>query len=52
MDYYASSRTGQQVMFVSPTLTQGVHTLKLRVTGSKNLASSNTYITVDRADVN
>jgi hypothetical protein len=52
VDYYASSRTGQQVMFVSPTLTQGAHTLKLRVTGTKNAASSNTFITVDRTDVN
>ena len=35
----------------SPVLPSGSHTLKVRVTGTNNAASSNSYIVADRVDV-
>lgn len=43
----AASPLTQQVLFASPILTQGLHTIRLRVTGTKNAASSNTYVVHD-----
>jgi O-glycosyl hydrolase len=51
VDLYASSRTDQVLQWTSPSLTPGTHTLKVRVTGSKNPASSYYYVPADRVDV-
>jgi hypothetical protein len=51
VDFYATARAGNTLLFSSPPLAQGTHTFKLRVTSTKNAASSGTTITVDRIDV-
>jgi GH43 family beta-xylosidase len=51
IDYYSSIRVGEQRIYVSPTLANGPHTLKIRVTGDKNAASTNTVISLDRIEV-
>jgi hypothetical protein len=51
VDFYAATRAGNTLLFSSPTLAQGTHTFKLRVTSTKNTASSGTTVTVDRIDV-
>ncbi len=51
VDYYSSIRVGEQLVYLSPTLPAGPHTLKVRVTGSKNASSSNTVISLDRIEV-
>ena len=38
-------------MFTSPVLPAGSHTFRIRVTGTKNAGSSNTYVVPDRVDV-
>lgn len=51
VDYYAPSRQNQEAVYTSPSLRLGQHTLTLKLTGTKNPASRNTFVTVDRADV-
>ena len=51
VDYYSSLRVGEQLTYVSPTLAPGPHTLKIRVTGEKNPASTSTQVSVDRIEV-
>lgn len=51
VDYYSSIRVGEQLLYLSPALTPGPHTLKLRVTGDKNPASGSTVISLDRIEV-
>jgi hypothetical protein len=51
IDQYSISRTDQATLFTSPILSSGIHTLKLRVTGTKNSASTGTTIAVDRVDI-
>ncbi|NOU69813.1 hypothetical protein GC096_38010 [Paenibacillus sp. LMG 31461] len=51
IDTYASSRSDQQKIFESKDLMNQEHVLRLRVTGDKNANSSNTYVTIDRADI-
>ncbi|OCT10776.1 hypothetical protein A8709_23370 [Paenibacillus pectinilyticus] len=51
VDQYASTRSDNVLLYTSPTLTSGPHTLKVRVTGTKNASSSGTFITADRVDV-
>ncbi len=51
VDYYSSIRVGEQLLYISPTLAAGAHTLKIRVTGDKNPASTSTVISVDRVEV-
>jgi uncharacterized protein YjdB len=43
VDLYAASAQTQVLVWTSPTLTQGTHTFKIRATGLKNAASSNTW---------
>jgi endo-1,4-beta-xylanase len=45
------SNVGNQLVFTSPTLTRGAHTLRVRVTGTKNASSSNFYVSADRVDI-
>jgi hypothetical protein len=51
VDFYNANRTEQQLLYTSPVLTSGTHTIKVRVTGNKNAASSDTVVTADRIDV-
>jgi GH43 family beta-xylosidase len=51
IDYHRSIRQGEQLVYVSPHVSYGAHTLKVRVTGDKNPASSGTAISIDRAEV-
>ena len=51
VDLYSPSRTGDVPVWRSPVLPAGTHTLKIRVTGTKNTASSGYYVTIDRADI-
>jgi len=50
-DYYLPIRQGEQLVYVSPRVPPGKHTLVLRVTGNKDAASSAAYVSVDRAEV-
>lgn len=51
IDTYAASRADNVLLYTSPTLANGTHTLKVRVTGTKNASSSATFVTVDRVDI-
>ncbi len=51
IDLYASATQGNMPVYTSPVLANGAHTLKLRVTGTRNGSSSGTYVTVDHLDV-
>jgi beta-glucanase (GH16 family) len=51
VDYYAPTRTDKALVYTSPVLASGTHTLKVRVTGTKNAGSSGYAVTADRADV-
>ena len=51
VDYYASSLGNYELLYTSPTLTAGQHTLKVRVTGTKNASSTNYYVNADRVDI-
>ncbi|MEK4295513.1 glycosyl hydrolase family 95 catalytic domain-containing protein [Paenibacillus sp. FSL R5-0914] len=51
VDTYASSRLDQQLLFESSEMLNQEHVLKIRVTDQKNDNSNNTYISVDRADI-
>lgn len=51
VDTYASTRSDNTLVFTSATLANGEHTIRVRVTGTKNTASSGTYIVADRLEV-
>jgi hypothetical protein len=52
IDLFSSvSNVGNQLVFTSPTLSRGTHTLRVRVTGTKNASSSNFYVSADRVDI-
>ncbi|MFD0693620.1 glycoside hydrolase [Paenibacillus sp. GCM10027628] len=51
VDLYAASRSDNQFVYSTPTLPSSAHTLKVRVTGRKNPASSFTYVPADRIDI-
>lgn len=51
IDFYSVNKTGDVLMWTSPVLANGIHTFKLRVTGSSNPASTGTVIVIDRADI-
>lgn len=50
-DQYLPIRQGEQLVYTSPELSFGPHTLVLRATGEKNAASGGTSISFDRAEV-
>lgn len=50
-DAYAATRVDNSFLFATPTLGNGQHTLKVRVTGLKNPASSGYNVLADRIDV-
>ncbi len=51
VDFYSASRADNVLVYTSPVLSQGQHTLKVRVTGTKNKNSRGYNITADRANV-
>lgn len=50
-DLYSSARAEQVLAFTTPLLTSGTHTIRIRVTGTKNAASTGRVVTADRIDV-
>jgi hypothetical protein len=50
IDFYAATRTGNQLMWTSPVLPSGDHVFKVRVTGTKNTSSTNSWVVPDRVD--
>jgi mannan endo-1,4-beta-mannosidase len=51
VDLYSATRVGNQLVWTSPVLPAGNHTFKLRVTGTKNASSTNSFVVVDRVDI-
>ncbi|MFG2040037.1 hypothetical protein [Dactylosporangium sp. NPDC048998] len=51
VDNYAPTRNASGVAWTSPVLAAGPHTLRIRVTGTKNAASSGWNVAIDSADV-
>jgi lysophospholipase L1-like esterase len=51
VDTYAAARNDNTLLWSSPVLPAGDHTLRVRVTGSRNASSSGTFVTADRVDV-
>jgi hypothetical protein len=51
IDYYAATRADNQLLWTSPLLQSGPHTLRLRVSGANNPASSGTVVTIDRVAI-
>jgi len=51
VDLYAVKRADNVLVYTSPILKQGVHSLKVRVTGSKNSSSKGSYISADRVNI-
>jgi O-glycosyl hydrolase len=50
VDLYAATRADQVLVWTSPNLTSGSHTVKVRVTGTKNASSTGAVIVADRVD--
>jgi hypothetical protein len=51
VDNYAASRNASGVVWTSPVLAPGSHTVTIVNTGTRNAASSGFNIAIDRADV-
>ncbi|GGA16223.1 hypothetical protein GCM10008018_71040 [Paenibacillus marchantiophytorum] len=51
IDLYASSTQSGVNSYVSRVLGKGLHTVKVRVTGTKNSESTGTTVSVDRAEI-
>ncbi len=51
VDLYATARTYTVLIWSAGGLAAGRHTLKVRVTGTKNVSSSGYYVGPDRADI-
>jgi hypothetical protein len=52
VDFYSVSLLGNQLMWTSPTMPEGSHTFKLRVTGTKGDPNSkDSEVGVDRVDI-
>jgi len=51
VDSYSNKKFESSVLYASPTLINGQHLLKVRVTGTKNENSSNTCIMLDKAQI-
>ncbi len=51
IDLYAATKAEQVKRFTSAVLPRATHTLKVRALGTKNAASTGTYVTADRVDV-
>ncbi|GAB2891136.1 family 43 glycosylhydrolase [Streptomyces mayteni] len=51
VDFHGAIRTGETLQYLSPRLSDGRHTLRIRVTGERNADSSASFVSVDRAEV-
>ena len=51
IDLYAATRVDQALLFTTPTLANGTHTVRIRVTGRKNPASTEFLVNADRVDI-
>ena len=51
IDFYSATKVGDVLLWTSPVLANRTHTFKLRVTYTKNSASTGYVIVVDRADI-
>jgi hypothetical protein len=52
LDTYANTYDqGNMLIWTSPALSSGTHTLKLRVTGTKDTNANDSYIGIDRVDI-
>ena len=51
VDLYAATRQDQAVVYVSPVLAKGIHTLQVRVTGNRNPQSAGMVVAIDRLRV-
>jgi O-glycosyl hydrolase len=51
IDFYAHGRVGDSLVWQTPLLAPGSHTLRLTVSGSKNPQSTGNLIALDRAEV-
>lgn len=47
VDEYAPTRATQKLLYTSPTLSAATHTLKVRVTGTKNASATNYFVAAD-----
>jgi mannan endo-1,4-beta-mannosidase len=50
IDFYGFIRQEQALVYTTPTLPSGIHTVSVRVTGRKNPISTGFVIAADRAD--
>jgi hypothetical protein len=48
VDFYSPVRQLQHPIYKSPVLSNGQHTVKIRITGTKNAASNNTFLSLDK----
>jgi hypothetical protein len=51
LSYYDEVRVGEQLIYLSPKLEDGEHTLTITVTGDGPAGATDTYVTIDRAEV-
>jgi beta-galactosidase len=51
VDFYNPARQGNALVWTSPTLPTGQHTLRLRVTGTANPSATNTWVVPDRVEI-
>jgi lysophospholipase L1-like esterase len=51
IDAYSANRKDDVLLWTSPVLSAGQHSLKVRTTGAKNASASGTYVVGDRVDV-
>jgi hypothetical protein len=51
VDMYSATDAGNVLVFTSPVLAAGTHTLKVRVTGTHDASSSGTIVCIDRVDI-
>jgi mannan endo-1,4-beta-mannosidase len=50
VDLYSANRAEQRLIYTSPVLASGAHVIRVRVTGTRNSASSGTVVNADRID--
>ncbi len=48
VDFYSANKTGDVLLWTSPVLAKGVHTFKMRITGTHDTASTGIMIVIDR----
>jgi len=51
IDFYKAKRAGNQLMWTSGQLSLRQHIFKLRITGNKNVRSTDRWVVVDRVDI-